>query len=388
MRALHVSRPIGSPKTDAPGRTSSRGRPRVEPRGSSVRRSWLVDRVQPQPGYREHPQRCVLRLLPAGAQPLATSATTLWSSPGTAPRGRSCVALTAGPTAPSTVCLASPPDRARPWATTPAARASVGPWSSPGTATRGRSCLALTAGPTAPSMVCLASPPDRARPWATTAAAPASRPGRVLGRHRLVGRAEPEPSSRTRAPLTRVSCLFGQVVCRPWATPPVAPWSSPGTASPGRSSRARPQGSTVAFPACPVPRPGRVSPSATTATAPAAAAAPKSDTGRVLERHRLVGRRGPEPRRGVPLRRVLCLGQVCARPLATMPASSDLRRTLVESWNGTAWSVVASPSPSVAFLYGVSCPSARSCKAVGEYANNSGAVRTLVESWNGTAWST
>ena len=75
------------------------------------------------------------------------------------------------------------------------------------------------------------------------------------------------------------------------------------------------------------------------------------------------------------------------RPLAITPLSSRLRRTLVESWNGTAWSVVPGPSPSVAYLYGVSCVSARSCKATGEYANNSGVVRTLVESWNGTAWS-
>ena len=72
----------------------------------------------------------------------------------------------------------------------------------------------------------------------------------------------------------------------------------------------------------------------------------------------------------------------------TGSGSSTLSRTLVESWNGIAWSVVAGPSPSVAFFYGVSCSSARSCKALGEYANNSGVVRALIESWNGTAWST
>jgi hypothetical protein len=35
----------------------------------------------------------------------------------------------------------------------------------------------------------------------------------------------------------------------------------------------------------------------------------------------------------------------------------------------------------------VSCVSATACTAVGEYANRAGSVRTLVESWNGTAWS-
>ena len=68
-------------------------------------------------------------------------------------------------------------------------------------------------------------------------------------------------------------------------------------------------------------------------------------------------------------------------------SSNSLGQTLIESWNGTVWSVVPGPSPSVACLYGVTCVSARSCKATGEYVNNSGVVRTLVESWNGSAWS-
>jgi hypothetical protein len=71
----------------------------------------------------------------------------------------------------------------------------------------------------------------------------------------------------------------------------------------------------------------------------------------------------------------------------TGSATSILSRTLVESWNGTAWSVVSGPSPSVAYLYSVSCASARSCKAVGDYASSIVRRRTLVESWNGTAWS-
>ena len=72
----------------------------------------------------------------------------------------------------------------------------------------------------------------------------------------------------------------------------------------------------------------------------------------------------------------------------TGSASSILPRTLVESWDGTAWSVVASPSPSVAYLYGVSCASARSCTAVGDYATKSHVRQALVQSWNGTSWST
>jgi hypothetical protein len=71
----------------------------------------------------------------------------------------------------------------------------------------------------------------------------------------------------------------------------------------------------------------------------------------------------------------------------TGSGSSSLTRTLVESWNGAAWSVAPGPSPSVAHLYGVSCTAASSCTAVGDYTSNSGLSRALIESWNGSAWS-
>jgi hypothetical protein len=63
--------------------------------------------------------------------------------------------------------------------------------------------------------------------------------------------------------------------------------------------------------------------------------------------------------------------------------------TLVESWNGTSWSVQNSPNPGSSFnwLEGVSCVSPVMCTAVGYAANSSGAYRTLIESWDGTSWS-
>ncbi len=68
---------------------------------------------------------------------------------------------------------------------------------------------------------------------------------------------------------------------------------------------------------------------------------------------------------------------------------SALNKTLVKSWNGTSWSVVTSPNPpgkTEAMLSGVTCSSTTSCIAVGNYATKSWS-RTLIERWNGTVWS-
>ena len=63
--------------------------------------------------------------------------------------------------------------------------------------------------------------------------------------------------------------------------------------------------------------------------------------------------------------------------------------TLVEHWNGTRWSVVPSPNPVGSFaaeLTGVSCSSTTDCLAVGDYLSATSAA-ALVEHWNGTRWS-
>ena len=71
-------------------------------------------------------------------------------------------------------------------------------------------------------------------------------------------------------------------------------------------------------------------------------------------------------------------------------ANNDLvRRTLIEAWNGTTWSIVPSPNEGTKNnqLNGVSCVSPTWCEAVGDYDTGSGATENLVESWNGTTWS-
>ncbi len=65
-------------------------------------------------------------------------------------------------------------------------------------------------------------------------------------------------------------------------------------------------------------------------------------------------------------------------------------QTLVEHWNGSVWSVVSSPSPGAATfirLSGVAALNSSNAWTVGYYQDNSGSVLTLIEHWNGSAWS-
>ena len=69
------------------------------------------------------------------------------------------------------------------------------------------------------------------------------------------------------------------------------------------------------------------------------------------------------------------------------PGYSD--KTLIESWNGSAWRLVSSPNytPSAYDnLYSVTCTSSTSCWAVGRVGTSKG-DQPLIERWNGSAWS-
>lgn len=62
--------------------------------------------------------------------------------------------------------------------------------------------------------------------------------------------------------------------------------------------------------------------------------------------------------------------------------------TFVMKWDGTTWSVVASPNGAagtINVLNSVDCSSSTSCVAVGSY-DSSRVRRTLVMTWDGTAW--
>ena len=84
----------------------------------------------------------------------------------------------------------------------------------------------------------------------------------------------------------------------------------------------------------------------------------------------------------------VAVGSAVHPPDADLVAPSD---PLVEQWDGTAWTVVATPgdnSPSnfpFRVLDGVACTSSTDCFAVGHVTNGVG-FETLTEHWNGTGW--
>ena len=67
-------------------------------------------------------------------------------------------------------------------------------------------------------------------------------------------------------------------------------------------------------------------------------------------------------------------------------AATDHTRTLIEHWDGSSWAIVKSPNSRVGgYLMSVACTSTVDCVAVGWDNWDPGA--TLVEQWNGSTWS-
>jgi hypothetical protein len=86
---------------------------------------------------------------------------------------------------------------------------------------------------------------------------------------------------------------------------------------------------------------------------------------------------------------VTCLSSKFCTLVGYQTPLGSVQQALVETWNGTAWSIVPTPSVSAtaALLDGVSCVSRTSCTAVGYLRNTAFEVQPLVESWNGSVWS-
>jgi hypothetical protein len=68
--------------------------------------------------------------------------------------------------------------------------------------------------------------------------------------------------------------------------------------------------------------------------------------------------------------------------------SEGITRTIIEHWDGVAWTVVASPNVGVShnILVGVTAVSANDVWAVGYYQSGNTGTRTLIMQWDGSAW--
>lgn len=91
---------------------------------------------------------------------------------------------------------------------------------------------------------------------------------------------------------------------------------------------------------------------------------------------------------------VSCTATTSCEAVGVTPGSNGYEGTVAESWNGSAWTLQSTTSPSTTLgsqLTAVSCASATSCTGVGWYTSNNvgstyGQSETVVEDWNGTAW--
>ena len=87
-----------------------------------------------------------------------------------------------------------------------------------------------------------------------------------------------------------------------------------------------------------------------------------------------------------------CVSAAFCAAVGSYSTSSGATFSFGATWNGSSWSSQAPPSPAgtaFASLAGVSCASATTCEAGGDFSVNTSETPlvTLAESWNGSSWS-
>jgi hypothetical protein len=95
----------------------------------------------------------------------------------------------------------------------------------------------------------------------------------------------------------------------------------------------------------------------------------------------------PVPRSG--LSAVTCLSASFCAAVGSQTSRWQNQAPLAQAWNGTAWSieqVPAPPSATASFLFGVACPAATDCFSVGQGGGNAGHA-ALIQHWDGSSWS-
>jgi len=88
---------------------------------------------------------------------------------------------------------------------------------------------------------------------------------------------------------------------------------------------------------------------------------------------------------------ISCTAADSCEAVGSFADSSFQEATFAENWNGSAWAIQSIPNPKASqgsFLRAVSCTSASSCTAVGDYQYFGGSFsNTLAEVWDGMTWS-
>jgi hypothetical protein len=106
---------------------------------------------------------------------------------------------------------------------------------------------------------------------------------------------------------------------------------------------------------------------------------------------------GKRPNDFPPLSSVACSAPKNCFAVGTYYNASDQPTALIQHWNGNAWKIMKAAAPVIVkaphaqlsqqtSLSSVTCPTAKSCYAVGYYEGLNGAINTLVEHWTGTTW--
>ena len=84
---------------------------------------------------------------------------------------------------------------------------------------------------------------------------------------------------------------------------------------------------------------------------------------------------------------VTCLSEWDCWAVGSHLNSAGFYQSLVEHWDGAAWSIIPSQDSSAqnSYLWSVTCPAENDCWAVGDYSNGT-AMQTQIEHWDGVSW--
>jgi len=93
---------------------------------------------------------------------------------------------------------------------------------------------------------------------------------------------------------------------------------------------------------------------------------------------------------GSKLRAITCINAGNCIAVGDSANRASIPKTLIEQDNGSGWTIIPSPNPSViggfARLAGVACATSTHCVAVGSYESDGGNFHTLIEENHGNGW--